>query len=111
MVVIDAKFYKDVLVHSHGSDKVKSGNLYQMLAYLQHTAKGTRAPVDGILLYPMNGRSIRLHYNLLGHDVQIVTVDLSQSWPAIHAELLDLLVDDPAIVSRAGSFPEAMTLN
>ncbi|WP_303713911.1 hypothetical protein [Brevundimonas naejangsanensis] len=109
--MIDAKFYKDVLVHSHGSDKVKSGNLYQMLAYLQHTAKGTRAPVDGILLYPMNGRSIRLHYNLLGHDVQIVTVDLSQSWPAIHAELLDLLVDDPAIVSRAGSFPEAMTLN
>lgn len=99
-VVIDAKFHKDVLSASHGVDKVKSGNLYQMLAYLQHTARGCGSPVDGILLYPLTGSPIRLHYRLMGHDIQIVTVDLSQPWPAIHDELMQILLTDPAVAGR-----------
>lgn len=96
VVVMDAKFYKDVLVSGHGAAKVHSGNLYQMLAYLQHTALSASAPVDGILIYPCNGLSTRLHYRLLGRDVQVVTVDLSQPWQDIHDELLTLLSFDPA---------------
>ena len=101
VVVIDAKFYKDVLIPSYGTDKVKSANLYQMLAYLQHTALGLTAQVDGILLYPMTGVPIQLHYRLLGHDLQIVTVDLTQPWPAIHNELLQILFKNPATVETS----------
>ncbi|MDX2336254.1 5-methylcytosine restriction system specificity protein McrC [Brevundimonas vesicularis] len=100
VVVIDAKFYKDVLDGVHGAEKVKSGNLYQMLAYLQHTARGVTGPVDGILIYPLNGPPTRLHYRLLGHDVQLVTIDLTQPWPEIHAALIDILSHDPATVTR-----------
>lgn len=102
VVVIDAKFYKDVLVGAHGAEKVNSGNLYQMLAYLQHTARATAAPVDGILLYPMNGAPVRLHYKLLGHDVQIVTVDLTQPWSVIHDQLIEVLLNDP-VTDRVGT--------
>lgn len=99
VVVIDAKFYKDVLVSGHGGEKVKSGNLYQMLAYLQHTARTASAPVDGILLYPMNGAPVRLHYRLLGHDIQIATIDLSQDWSRIHHDLLEILTLNPSEVA------------
>lgn len=95
-VVIDAKFYKDALAGGLGVPKVHSGNLYQMLAYLQHTAKGVTTPVDGILIYPLTGPPLRLHYRLLGFDVQVVTIDLTQPWQAIHNDLLDLLAFEPA---------------
>jgi 5-methylcytosine-specific restriction enzyme subunit McrC len=98
-VVIDAKFYREALVGGYGAPKVHSGNLYQMLAYLQHTAKATMTPVDGILIYPLNGAPLRLHYRLLGFDVQVVTVDLTEPWPAIHDQLLNLLSFDPASAS------------
>lgn len=94
-VVIDAKFYNDALVGGYGAPKVHSGNLYQMLAYLQHTAKAVATPVDGILIYPLNGTPLRLHYRLLGFDVQVVTIDLTEPWQAIHDRLLDILAFDP----------------
>lgn len=95
-VVIDAKFYREALAVGYGGPKVHSGNLYQMLAYLQHTAKTCATSVDGILIYPRNGVSLRLHYRLLGFDIQVVTIDLAQPWQAIHDQLLEILFVDPA---------------
>jgi 5-methylcytosine-specific restriction enzyme subunit McrC len=95
-VVIDAKFYKDALAGGLGVPKVYSGNLYQMLAYLQHTAKGAATPVDGILIYPLTGTPLRLHYRLLGFDLQVVTIDLTQPWQSIHDQLLEVLAFEPA---------------
>lgn len=103
VVVVDAKFHKDVLSSAYGAPKVKSGNLYQMLAYLQHTAQRSHGvPVDGILIYPLNGAPVRLHYRLMGHDVQIATIDLSRSWQEIHERLLEILLTDPAAAQRHG---------
>lgn len=96
VVVMDAKFHKEVLAGGLGVEKAKSANLYQLLTYLQHTAKTTTAPVDGILLYPVTQRPIHLHYHLLGHHVQIATIDLTQSWPDIHSSLIDILLDPSA---------------
>lgn len=95
-VVIDAKFYKEALAGGLGVPKVHSGNLYQMLAYLQHTAKSAATAVDGILIYPLTGTPLRLHYRLLGLDLQVVTIDLTQPWQTIHDQLLEILFVDPA---------------
>ena len=100
VVVMDAKFYKDVLSAAYGAPKVKSGNLYQLLAYLQHTAlKSKEAKVDGLLIYPQNGTPVRLHYRLMGHDIQIATIDLGQPWQDIHDLLLEILLTEPAEVA------------
>lgn len=101
VVVVDAKFHKDVLTSGYGADKAKSANLYQMLAYLQHTAQTTTAPVDGILLYPVTSQHLHLHYYLLGHHVQIATIDLTMPWPAIHARLIELLRDPASMLDTA----------
>lgn len=98
VIVMDAKFYKDALATSYGAKKVHSGNLYQLFAYLQHTAiKRPGRPVDGALIYPTNGYAVDLRYELSGHRVRIATVDLSQPWPQIHRRLLDLIAEQEAI--------------
>ena len=46
-----------------------------------------------MLGYPEVGRLLRLRYRLLGIPVMIATVDLSQAWRHIEAELHALLDD------------------
>lgn len=62
-IIMDAKFHKTTLKsYRGGPERIRPGHLYQLLAYLQHTDKESRSPVEaeGILLYPLNGcRSAR----------------------------------------------------
>lgn len=49
---------------------------------------------QAILLYPLAGRSVRLDYGRpSGETISVRTIDLSQCWPAIHADLLNLVSD------------------
>lgn len=88
-IVMDAKFYRKALEARHGSAKVRSGHLYQLLAYMEHAAlKAPGAPCDGALIYPAVGDPIALHYQLRGHEVMVRSIDLTRNWQAIHQELL-----------------------
>jgi 5-methylcytosine-specific restriction enzyme subunit McrC len=92
-LIIDAKYYHDTLQTYYNKQTVRSGHLYQLLTYLQNaeaTKKSARA-IEGMLIYPVVGESLRQHYEILGHHVSVCTVDLAQPWPAIHAELINLL--------------------
>jgi 5-methylcytosine-specific restriction enzyme subunit McrC len=62
--------------------------------------------LSGMLVYPEVGRSLRLRYRLLGIPVMIATVDLSQAWRDIEAELHGLL-DDCASAANLPSQQEA----
>lgn len=92
VVVMDAKFYADPFVRSFGGPKFISGHLYQLYAYLRHAGRGAGpSSVAGALVYASpNGRSLQ-RYRVDDHDLAVATIDLSQPWPAIHEDLLQLL--------------------
>ena len=102
-IIADAKYYKEILAGGRYDPKVRSGHLYQLSAYLAHVQKREpKKPLCGMLLYPSGGQKIRLGYRLLGVPLTIATVDLSQDWPAIHNELIDLVAQQEAHTNTRG---------
>ena len=91
-VIIDTKFYKEALAASPYGKRVHSQHLYQLITYLQHArARQKDKGLSGMLVYPQSERPLRLHYRLLDIPVLVATVDLSQEWLKIEAELHALL--------------------
>ena len=101
-IIIDAKYYRDALqTHfQHGSRKVHSSNLYQLLAYLH----GTNGPagdgsLEGMLIYPVGEQAVDLRFKIDSYPIRIYTVNLAQPWSSIETDLLDLIgstVSSPA---------------
>ncbi len=92
-IIIDTKYYAEALQEHRGVESFRSGNLYQLYAYLKHgeAADPTLSGVEGMLLYPQVGRSIAAKYDIQGHGVTIATVDLAAPWREIAARLLSLI--------------------
>jgi 5-methylcytosine-specific restriction enzyme subunit McrC len=92
-LIIDAKFYKETFQTYYESESIHSSNLYQIFSYLKNLESrgGADAKADGMLLYPVVDRSVRLQYELPGHNIKICTLNLSAEWKEIHSELLDLV--------------------
>ncbi len=92
-IILDTKYYTDSLSSGRGSGtgKLKSRNLYQLLAYLRNR-QATRprgAKHDGILLYPQVGNEpLRAKIRLEGFWIRARTVNLNQDWRRIHDEML-----------------------
>lgn len=89
-VIIDTKYYQQTLSSYYGAEKIHSANLFQLVSYLQNVrSEGER--IEGLLLYPMIDKPLRVQYSILDLPVRIQTVDLAQSWRQIHAELFELI--------------------
>jgi 5-methylcytosine-specific restriction enzyme subunit McrC len=97
MIIIDAKYYRDALqTHTlHGTRKVYSSHLYQLLAYLHGTTK-TRDDqiVEGMLVYPVGEQAVDLRFKIDAYSVRIYTLNLAQPWYSIESDLLNL-IDPP----------------
>jgi 5-methylcytosine-specific restriction enzyme subunit McrC len=52
---------------------------------------GQDADAEGMLLYPVIAKRIRLRYEISGHSIRICTIDLAQHWKSIRQELLELV--------------------
>ncbi len=77
----------------YGSRKLRSENLYQLLAYLRNR-EATIQPGprhEGILLYPVVDESVRVDVTLEGFSIRARSIDLTQEWPQIHADMLDVV--------------------
>jgi 5-methylcytosine-specific restriction enzyme subunit McrC len=100
-VVIDAKFYSEMLAERFGKQSIKSSHLYQLFAYMEHLSLDRdHESVGGLLIYPRNGESVSIRTSLFEHPVLAATIDLAQSWEGIHRELLELLTSTlPATVA------------
>jgi 5-methylcytosine-specific restriction enzyme subunit McrC len=94
--IIDTKYYAEVFQTHHGSVKARSGNLYQLLAYLKNAEAlhEDYASAKGILLYPSAGEDVRIKTTISDHPVEISTINLAQPWPDIHEELLAITVGE-----------------
>lgn len=93
-VVIDAKYYLSLFATSqHGSDKFRSGHLYQLYAYLrtQEESGDKYKNTTGMLLYPTTTHDIHETVDVQGHRIRIETLDLNQSWENIEKHLLDIV--------------------
>lgn len=91
--VIDAKFYKETLKSNYGSEKIASGNLYQLFSYLlNQRGKGKHAETaTGILLYPTIESEYDLEFAYQDHQILIKTVNLNSNWRDIRSRLLQIV--------------------
>jgi 5-methylcytosine-specific restriction enzyme subunit McrC len=91
--IIDTKFYRDAVKGHRGSDKLISGNLYQLFSYLSNykDSSYTKKYLKGMLLYPLVGQELNLSYEIKGFPIKICTVDLNQDWKHIHKRLLKII--------------------
>lgn len=92
-LIIDTKYYAEAMSTNYGQQRIRSPHLYQIFSYLKNLeARGNAdARADGMLLYPAVGHSFRLDYQLGGHKVSVCSLNLSEEWHKIRAELLSLV--------------------
>ncbi len=91
-LILDCKYYQEALVSRYDALRFRSGNLYQLNAYLTNKAvEPGWENVEGMLLYPSNGYHFDHVFTLHGcHQIRVSTVNLQQPWPVIEEKLLGL---------------------
>jgi 5-methylcytosine-specific restriction enzyme subunit McrC len=98
-IIIDTK-YKNIL---NDRDKIDSGNLYQLCAYLKNQEK-TNNPLtmkcEGILLYPTIDTEYTFEYQHDEHKITIRSINLNQEWRNIESDLL--AITKRALPEKAG---------
>ncbi len=92
-IIIDTKYYQETMQNSYETDKVKSGNLYQLYSYLMHQENGTprNFKTKGMLLYPTISEEYNLKYRYKDHPIEIRTVNLNQHWEGIKERLMAII--------------------
>ena len=86
------RYYQEALVTRYDALRFRSGNLYQLHAYLTNkAAEPGWENVEGMLLYPSNGYRLDHTFTLHNrHKIRVSTIDLQQGWMDIETELLGL---------------------
>ena len=92
-IIMDTKYYAEALGGRRGGGKLRSNNLYQLLAYLRNrqATSPTGPRHEGILLYPEVDTPLAADIRLEGFRIQARTVDLAQEWRAIHHAMLRVI--------------------
>ena len=91
-LIIDTKFYREALEGRFDTEKLISGHLYQIYAYLKNLEARDEidTQAEAMLLYPAVRQRLRLDYQIGGHRVRVCTVDLGADWRSIREELIAL---------------------
>jgi 5-methylcytosine-specific restriction enzyme subunit McrC len=116
-ITIETKYYATPYQSRHGSKKLISGHLYQLLTYLAHQRADQGPNPTGVLLYASAGKEWRLRYSLGGHTILVRSLDLDRDWKEIHRDLLGLVaklarnreVRDRSLELADGQLEEAIT--
>lgn len=93
-IIIDCKYYQEALKTHYDKEKLISGHLYQLYAYVQHAKRQVpKRPVRGVLLYPVVQQSMHHKYQLADTDdyMEVATINLGQHWVSVEDDLLALL--------------------
>ena len=92
--VIDTKFTHILSPSRSGDEKLRSGYIYQMYAYLRSQERDDDPPslnASGLLLHPSVGRDVDEAATIQGHWIRFATVDLTADSMAIRRRLLSLV--------------------
>ncbi len=97
-VVIDTKFMSPVTSGQQGKETFRSGNIYQMYAYLR-SQEDAGDPLwrtaTGVLLYPSVGEDYDEAATIQGHRIRFATVDLAAETKTIREQLLRIVNEEP----------------
>lgn len=110
-LVIDTKFTGILKQGQHKQERLSSGYLYQLYAYLrtQEDRDAIWKTATGLLLHPAVGVSLREAVTIQGHRLHFATVDLTETPRQITAALRDILTaschpqDSPSPNNRAAA--------
>ncbi len=93
-IIIEVKFYEKTLAHHHfGGASIRSPHLYQLFAYLQNLNSNGTVPLDGVLIYPTTDHRITSEYQIFGHHVRIMTIDLTEEAKKIRSSLFECIAE------------------
>lgn len=112
-IVLDTKYYKSYTSTNFDKETLISGNMYQMMAYLNNIDVDN--DLRGILLYPLPFDSASLNevydVKVVSHErgtidakIQFATIDLSKDWRNITVDLLSIVDQDVANNKRKELF-------
>ncbi|GGH38587.1 5-methylcytosine-specific restriction endonuclease system specificity protein McrC [Microbacterium album] len=93
-LVIDAKFYREPMqVGRWEKETVRSGHLYQVLAYAKNADVDRNGSVSGLLLYARSDAATQPDLDLViqGNRIGARTLDLNRPWAQIRAQLEDVV--------------------
>ena len=100
-IVIDTKF-TDILTSGRGgNESLRSGNIYQIYAYLRSQENGNdplSLDASGLLLHPSIDEMIDESAIIQGHTIRFATVDLAAAAPEIRRQLLAMIEPHPSHV-------------
>lgn len=89
-LIVETKFTPRILTEER--EKYRSEHMYQLFAYLSHTARGEEylegKGLSGLLLYPTVSTAIDETYTFNGIDFRVATINLAGDWKEISDELL-----------------------
>ena len=93
-IIVDTKFYSSPLDTRFGTERVKSGHLYQIFAYVTNWAAAASShdpEPEGWLLYAAVDGVFDYRFGLLGRRVRACSIDLSRKWNEIQSDLRKLV--------------------
>lgn len=88
--VIEVKYYSNPFVGNYGARRIPSSHLYQLYAYVTNLGL-TKAPVDGVLIYAEPNDALDEVFELQGHRIRVLTVNLGADWRDIHQRLMSVV--------------------
>ncbi|MCL2336788.1 MAG: 5-methylcytosine-specific restriction endonuclease system specificity protein McrC [Firmicutes bacterium] len=88
-IIIDTKWYSKTMTAYFGKASYHSGNMYQIYSYVSNAAGSVRGNVSGVLLYAKTDEPITPDddYMISGNRISVKTLDLSQRFEGIQAQL------------------------
>jgi len=89
VLIIDAKYYENILQGRYDKKSVHSGNLYQIFTYVKNKKLDTEKEVIGMLLYAKTDEEIIPDniYSMSGNKIIVRTLDLNQEFELIRKDL------------------------
>lgn len=87
-LIIDAKFYKDILSSNFDKKVLNSSNLYQIFSYVNNSL--FEGKINGMLIYASLGEDLDIQYKIDNHEFLIKTLNLNQNWDYIENRLNEI---------------------
>ena len=98
ILIIDAKYYQNILQTHFEKESIRSGNIYQIFTYVKNKAAEVEpqgGEVSGMLLYAGTdtGLQPKESYRLSGNRIGVDTLDLNQEFKEIRRKLDEIARD------------------
>lgn len=91
-LIVDCKCYGRILKTHHDHEIASPSNMNQIFSYVLHEEFASRRPVSGMLLYALTAseEDRQSHWNEVGHDFYLWTLDLGRDFSAISSRLEEI---------------------